>query len=374
MIRRTKSGLPTKYCGWNADRHGTRRVRFRKSGFTSYLTGIPWSETFMREYATALEGVKAQASEIGAGRTIPGSISALVTSFYRAPEFRALKASTQVERPYVLERFRAEHGLKPVRLLKRKHIADIIGAKANTPGAANNLLKALRTLLAYAITIDMIEVNPAAGLKKFKLSDEGFRRWEDHEVEQFRARHPLGTKARLALELLVHTGQRRGDIVRMGWQHMVSADEIALRQEKTGAALVVALHPELLEALALVPKSNLTFLLTEYGAPFTPTGFGNWFRERCNEAGLSQCSAHGLRKTHLVRRANAGGTTDHLKASGGHKSLSEVAHYTRGVDQRRLARQALDLQLRAEAERREQKQPENLSSPPSGWTKRSLSN
>ena len=38
---RTRSGLP-KHCGWNADRHGTRRVRFRKAGFTN-LTAILWS-------------------------------------------------------------------------------------------------------------------------------------------------------------------------------------------------------------------------------------------------------------------------------------------------------------------------------------------
>jgi len=359
MIRRTKSGLP-KHCSWNADRHGTRRVRFRKDGFASYLTGIPWSEEFMRQYATALAGVTAQAGEVGAGRTIPGSISALIASYYRAPEFRGLKETTQVARRNVLERFREEHGSNPVRLLKRAHIAAIISDKAHTPGAANNLLKILRTLLGYAIATDLIEINPAIGVKKFKMPGDGFHVWSEDEVAQFRARHPLGSRARLALELLLHTGQRRGDVTRMGWQHMVSADEITIRQEKTGASLVVAMHPELLQALASVPKSNLTFLMTEKGAPFTSAGFGNWFRDRCNEAGLPHCSAHGLRKSHLTRIANAGGSTEQLKARGGHKSLSEVARYTRGADQRRLARQALELQLRAEE--REQKQSESLSS------------
>src|SRR6187399_3064168 len=92
---KTKSGLP-KHCCWHHDRHGTRRVRFRKAGFSTYLTGTPWSEDFMRAYATALDGVKLQTGNIGAGlRTLPGSFNELVVSYYRSPDFLGLKASTQ---------------------------------------------------------------------------------------------------------------------------------------------------------------------------------------------------------------------------------------------------------------------------------------
>ena len=42
-----------------------------------YLTGTPWSEDFMRQYAAALDGVKVQAGNIGAARTKPGSFDAL---------------------------------------------------------------------------------------------------------------------------------------------------------------------------------------------------------------------------------------------------------------------------------------------------------
>ena len=93
---RTKSGLP-KHCSWNYDRHGKRRVRFRKLGFTVYLSGTPWSEDFMRQYAAAFDGVKEHA-EVGADRTKPGSFNALCVSYYRSPEFRDLKPSTQVMR------------------------------------------------------------------------------------------------------------------------------------------------------------------------------------------------------------------------------------------------------------------------------------
>jgi integrase len=351
MIR-TKSGLP-KHCSWNLDREdGKRRVRFRWRGFSTYLTGTPWSEDFMRQYAAALDGVKVQATNVGAGRTIPGSFDALCVSYYRSPEFRGLKTNTQMVRRNVIERFRAEHGTKPITRLGRAHIKDIIGAKANTPEAANNLLKVLRVILNHAVEVGMIASNSAVGVKRYRSrGGEGIHTWTEAEVAQFEARHPIGTKARLALELLLGTGQRRSDVVRMGWQHR-KGDEIAVRQQKTDEALLIPMELSLVQAVAAVPKTNLTFLVTERGAPFTAVGFGNWFRDRCNEAGLPQCSAHGLRKLAATRLANAGCSTDQVKAITGHKSLSEVARYTKAADQR--ARQAMSI-LRADRE-------QNLSS------------
>jgi integrase len=345
---KTRSGLP-KHCGWNTDHHGKRRVRFRKGGFSTYLSGIPWSEDFMRQYAAALAGVQLEASNIGAGRTIPGSFDALCVSYYRSPEFRGLKASTQGVRRNVLERFRGEHGRKPVARLERAHIKDIVGAMAATPEAANNLLKVLRVLLSHGVEIGMIQSNPAVSVKRYRSHGEGIHTWTEGEIARFEERHPIGSKARLALALLLYTAQRRGDVVRFGWQH-VQGNAIALRQEKTDAQLMIPIHPELAKALAAASKSNMTFLVTERGKPFTAAGFGNWFRDRCNEASLPQCSAHGLRKAAATRLANAGCSTDQIKAITGHKALSEVARYTRAADQQRLARQALSIQLGAEQE------------------------
>jgi integrase len=175
--------------------------------------------------------------------------------------------------------------------------------------------------------------------------------WTEGEIAQFERRHAIGSKARLALALGLYTAQRKGDVLRMCWQH-VSGDCITVRQEKTDTALLIPMHPQLVAVLASVPRSNLTFLMTEHGAPFTSNGFGNWFRDRCNEAGLSQCPFHGLRKAAATRLANAGCSVDQVKAITGHRSLAEVARYTKAADQRRLARQALDIQLKTEGEQR----------------------
>src|SRR5262249_40132980 len=202
---RTRSGLP-KHCSWNLDReNGKRRVRFRKGAFSTYLTGIPWSPEFMQQYALALEGVTIERlSEVGTSRTIPGSFDALCVSYYRSPEFQRLKASTQAVRRKVIERFRNEHGKKPVALLGRAHIKQIIGAKSGTPEAANNLLKVLRVLLGHAVDIDMIASNPAINVQRYASKGEGIHTWSEVEVAQFEAHHPVGSKARLALAPALH--------------------------------------------------------------------------------------------------------------------------------------------------------------------------
>jgi integrase len=340
MIR-TRSGLP-KHCSWNLDRaDGKRRVRFRKGAFSTYLTGIPWSEDFMRQYAAALEGVTVERpSEVGASRTIPGSFDALAVSYYRSPEFQRLSPSTQAVRRNVIERFRIEHGKKPVALLTRAHIKQIIGAKSETPEAANNLLKVLRVLLGHAVDIDMIASNPAINVQRYPSKGEGIHTWTESEVAQFEAHHPIGSKARLALSLMLYTAARRSDVVRFGWQH-VQGDAIAFRQKKTDAPLLIPIHPALMQVLAATPRTNLTFLTTEFGKSFTAAGFGNWFRERCDEAGLAQCSAHGLRKCAATRLADAGCSLHEVMAMTGHRSMSEVARYTKAADQARLARQAM---------------------------------
>jgi integrase len=238
----TKSGLP-KHCGWNVDRHGKRRVRFRLGEFSTYLTGTPWSEDFMRQYAAAFDGVTTPGN-IGATRTKLGSFDALVVSYYRSPDFLGLAPSTQALRRNILENFRKLHGFKPIRLLRREHIKEVIAAKVNAPEAANLLLKVQRIVLAYAVDQDMIVNNPAAGVKKYKSKGDGHHSWTEAEIAQFEAKHPVGSRARLALTLGLYTAQRKSDVLRMGWQH-IEGDMIAVRQAKTNTALLIPMHPKL---------------------------------------------------------------------------------------------------------------------------------
>jgi integrase len=338
---KTKSGLP-KHCCWTIDRHGKRRVRFRGRGFSTYLTGIPWSEDFMRQYAAAQEGVKRHGETIGAElRTKPGSLNEVIVSYYRSPGFLDLKSSTQDGRRGIIESFRQLHGDKPVAKLQRQHVEGIIAEKYATPSAANNLLKVLKVLLNHAVSVDMIAANPAVSIKRFKIRGDGYPPWSEKEIAQFEAHHPIGSKARLAFALLLYTAQRVSDVIVMSRRHVVDDDAIKVRQEKTGTSLLIPIHPELKTIMAATEVKSLLFLTTGRGTPFSRQVFTKWFKQQCRLAGIHDRSGHGLRKSAPTRLANAGCTAHEIAAITGHRSLREVERYTRAADQERLARQAI---------------------------------
>ena len=305
----------------------------------------------MRQYAAALDGLKAQTANIGIERTKPGTVNALAVAYYQSPDFRSLADSTKDHRRRIIDRFRSRHGGKPLKGLRREHIVQIMADKAETPEAANNLIKLLRVMLNYAVDLGMIESNPATSIKRYKNRGVGFHTWTEDEIAQFEARHPVGTRARLALALPLYTAQRVSDVCKMGWQHVINGDMIKLRQQKTGASLTVPLHPALKAMLATLPRTNLTFIVTERGAPFTAQGLGSFFKKQCRLAGLPHCSIHGLRKAAVTRLVNAGCSNEQIKAITGHRSDSALAPYKRAGDQRLLARQAMNMQLGSEGER-----------------------
>jgi len=166
-------------------------------------------------------------------------------------------------------------------------------------------------------------------------------------IAAFEAKHQVGSRARLALALLLYTGQRRSDIVQMGRQHIRNGI-LHLRQQKTGASLAIPVHPTLQAVLEATSSEHLTFLTTHGGSPFTAAGFTNWFRECCNDAGLAKgTSAHGLRKAACRRLAEAGCSANVIAAISGHKSLNEVQRYTAAADQLRMARTGMEAMRKA---------------------------
>ena len=168
---------------------------------------------------------------------------------------------------------------------------------------------------------------------------------------RFEATHPIGTKARLAFALLLYTGQRRSDIVKIGLRHIQPDPQweygvLVLDQLKTEggdeAHVEIPVHPKLREIIEATPTVGVkTFLITHFGKPYTAPGFGNWFRELCDAAGCPDVSAHGLRKATARRLAEIGCSTPQIAAILGHASLSEVERYTKAADRKRMAREAM---------------------------------
>lgn len=336
MMRRK---LPP-YCNYERNRHGTVYVRFRRRGISRYFKSTPGTPEFNAEYAGFLSGLKTDIEGIGRERTRPGSIKALVALYYASPTFRGLAESTRTTYRGILNRFVGKHHDKQVRTLERRHVRTIIGSMADRPQAANNLLSVLRLILDLACDIDMVPVNVARGVKGYPTKTKGFHTWTEEEIARFMAHHPEGSRARLAVMLLLYTGQRRGDVVRIGWQH-IRKGRLCITQSKTGEVVDIPVHPELLAELRCAPRDNLTLLVTKHGKPFTPAGFGNWFRDRCNEAGLKHCSSHGLRKALSRRLAESDRTPHQIQAVTGHTTLKEVERYTREANRADLADKAI---------------------------------
>jgi integrase len=312
---------------------------FRKPGCSRIrLPGLPGSTEFMRAYEMALGS--APRMEIGAGRTVPGTVSALVAAYYSSADFRDLGQRTQQFRRWLIEKFRADFGRHPVKLLEARHV-DALLKRIPTPHMRRQWLKTLRGLMAYAVSIGMRADDPTTGFKVKHRQSDGIATWGEAEIATFRQHHPLGSRARLALELLLNTVQRRSDVIRMGRQH-VRDGAIQVIQQKTKAKLRLPLLPELLAAIEATPSEHLTFLTTARGKPFTEDRFGHWFREQCDAAGLQGYSAHGLRKAGCRRLAEAGCTEKQIAAWSGHRSLAEIARYTKAADQEMLARAAVD--------------------------------
>lgn len=330
-----------RYTHGFVDRYGKARFYFRRVGFKRVpLPGLPWSPEFMAAYQAALNGDTAPAIEIGAKRTRPGTINAAIVGYYNSLAFRELAIGTQKMRRNILERFRAEHGDKRIATLPPRFIVKLLNEKR--PAAARNWLKTLRGLAQFAVAEEMRSDDPTQGVKLPRLRSDGIHSWTETEITTFRAYYPLGSRPRLAFELLLNTAQRKSDVVRMGRQH-VRGDILDVRQQKTGAVLQIPIHPDLTAALNALPNENMTFLVTEHGRPFSAAGFGNIFRDWCNGAGLpKRCSSHGLRKAACRRLAEVGCSEKLISAISGHTSLSEVQRYTRAADQARLARSAMD--------------------------------
>jgi integrase len=326
-----------KYTHGFIDHDGKPRFYLRVPGRKRVpLPGLPWSPEFMEAREKALQGDWV-APQLGASRTKAGTVNAAIVSYYQSSAFTdGLADSSQRMRRAILERFREAHGEKRIALLHKKAMQAILNKKS--PAAASNWRKALRGFIDHCLSLDMIKIDPLAGVKLVSIKSNGHHPWEMGECSQFEAHHAVGTRARLAYELLLQVGQSRCDIVRMGRQH-VRDGILSLKRQKTGVAFDVPVLPSLQEAIDAMPAGdNLTFLVTAQGKPFSAAGFGNWFREICNEAGLpKRCTSHGLRKTAATRLADRDGTTTQLMAWFGWKTASEAERYTRSADRKRAA-------------------------------------
>jgi integrase len=324
--------------------NGKVHFYFRRRGQRTPLPGAYNSPEFLETY-WALRSQPSSQLDIGASRTIPGSVNAAAIAFYRSLAYTKNKPITQKTDRNILEAFRTKHGDKSIAGLERHHIEAILVEKAGKPSAQRNLLGVLRLLLGFAVSQKMRRDNPALGIELPTIATSGFHSWTEEELRQYESHYPLGNKEILALHLLLYTAGRRADVVAIGPPNL-RGGRLIFTASKNGAELNIPVAEPLATTIAVTPMIGVkTFLVTEYGKPFSPAGFGNWFRERCNQAGLPHCSAHGLRKAFLRRMAEAGCSEDYIASISGHKDMREIRTYVQAANKARMADEGMSRTL-----------------------------
>lgn len=308
------------------DRHGKRRWRFRRKGYPHHSFKSPHgTKAFEREYAACLN---ADPEPVAMRAVIAGSVGDVIARYYSDNAFLDLKPATQKVYRGVLERFRTNFADVPIEAFDADRIQRLMTAMRHKPHAAARLRKLLAQLLRVARRGKLVApgFDPISDTSAPKTSGGGYHRWTEEELTAFESRHPLGTKPRLAFDLLLYGAQRSGD-VRFMTRADIADGRIRLDQSKTNNSVDIPVVPPLQASLDAGPLGDTTLIETRDGEPFTQKGFYGMLKKACCAAGVPHCSPHGLRKAAARRCREAGCTDEEGMAITGHKTVKEYRHY-----------------------------------------------
>ena len=305
-------------------RHGKTVYYFRRSQHAPRIRiPAPTEPGFRAAYAAALTNAEKPAS-----KAHKGTLEWLVDAYKRSAHWANLKPSTRRMRDNILKRVVTESGQVPFAAITRRHINEAVDRRP--PHAGNTFRKVMSQMFAWAVSVDLVPVNPVQGATRHKIKSDGHHAWTLEEVARFHARWPVGTRERLCMDLALFTGLRRSDLAILGRQH-VRDGVISIQTQKTGAWVHVPIFPALQASIDAGPPGELAFLPYRSAA-----SLGNWFRRACVAAGVPG-RLHGLRKAGATIAAEGGATAHQLMAMFGWSGLEEAELYTREADRRRNA-------------------------------------
>lgn len=329
--------LRLKYVNEYTDSTGKARRYFRRNG--KQLGPIPGdvgSEEFMDAYQAYLN----QQPQKPKSTAHPDSMAGWIEDFYGDRIFKDLKPGTRAAYKSALEPISKEYGNRSAVALTAEKAEKIIAKIGETkPGMANLTRAAMRRVCKLAVKKKRRPDNPFLGIEAYSVGEH--HTWTEAELQQFEARWHLGTRERLAYDLLLYTGQRVGDVAKMK-RADVAEGLIHVVQQKTGAELWVPVHPHLARSMAAYTVPGLTLIGDPAGRPIKRSTLSLLIRNAVKKAGLpSICVPHGLRKAAMRRLAEGGGTAKQIASISGHKTLKEIERYTKAADQKTLARDAM---------------------------------
>jgi integrase len=291
---------------------------------------------FWQEYQDALSGLSKCR-----GKATAGTLAWLVERYRETSAWTDLSPATRRQRENILRHVLESAGNKPANEIKRAHLVDGRDRRSATPAQARHFIDTMRGLFEWATEAQHVKTDPTLGVKYPKQPKTGgFVPWNEDDIAAYERRWPIGTRQRVWLDVLAYTGLRRGDVVRLGQQHV--RDGVAhIKTEKTDTPVALPILPLLAQTLAAGPCGDLAFIVGANGRPMTKESFGNAFRDACRVAGLRGRSAHGLRKAAATRAAVSGATLAQLNAIFGWTGAKMALHYIETADRARLAGDAM---------------------------------
>ncbi|WP_455482537.1 tyrosine-type recombinase/integrase [Bartonella sp. B35(2025)] len=303
------------------------------------IEGTYGTQEFVDNYTLAIkEEQNGSSKTTKRTKLTEGSFDWLLNQYLQSMQWHNQSESTQKVKYRILNNVSKLIGDRSYKSIEKQHILDAVDRRRNTPAAARHFLTALNGLFNWAVDNALLSKNPALNIKAPKsFNPNGFTPWLEEDIDKYYRRWPHGTHERVWIDVLLYTGLRRGDAVRIGWKD-VTDNVIYLKTEKSQFKTDVFLPilPELTETLKIGPIGDETFICGKSGNKLVKESFGNLFREACNAAGIKK-SAHGLRKLAATRAANSGATVSQLKAIFGWTEDSMTSLYTKTADRKRLA-------------------------------------
>lgn len=315
--------------------------RYRRAGNLISLPGKPSDPEFMALYQRVHDQFEAHVETKDVA--IPGSIASVILEFKASADWGNLAHKTQRDYAMHLEALREIWGRYQVSSITRKLIMVLRDSLKDKPATANYRLRVARLFLSFAMDRGYITVNPANRPKQLKTGT--WEPWSSGQIAVFMKAAAEGDIEQgivTAVMSAIYTGQREGDILRKSRADIdEKANTITVRQSKTGKLLVIPLHKTYREYLASIPKNTLLLVTQPNGTGYGEDHFRHKLRAALNAIGLKDCVFHGLRKNAVNALLEAGCSTAEVAAITG-QSIQMVEHYAKGVNQKRLAKSAIE--------------------------------
>lgn len=334
--------LPSGGVRWRVRVEGAKKSRIT-------ISCGPKDEDFLRQYLAARRGEKVEPLKKASDYAKPKSIGWLVNSYLEYLEERVKAGTTSAKTLKKKKNLLARLTKRPDRemFIPQEKLIELQDSMAATPAQADAFIEAVAVMYDWAIKRKHVKSNPARGIESVYEKGEGATPWKAADLKAFLAKHKAGSKAHVALSVLVWTGCRIEDTTLLGRKHECVIDGVdAIRwvpSKKGSSEVCLPLLPPLRLATRAPKVQGETYLLGKGGKPYASGDSASaMFKRWCVAAGIGHLSAHGVRKGLAEILAELGCSQYEIMAILGHSEAKTSEVYTRRVERWKLALGAME--------------------------------